>query len=359
MKRRGFVSRLGAIALSVVLIVGCSPTMAFAYNASGKSPLKTWSFSPNCWSYNGWTFTQYGYYIADCTSDMNIANTGVLGINEWIKSQAAITWGRADGTEHNQFGTAVLSMTANPAYNYVTSTTSKELQTLKGDVGALSWGQGTVRSADGVSHDINSDYLLSATINENGEFTPGSTVRNADKPTDWVPGASNFTGEDGLLYGVPFIENDGSLTIPDMARVELEDGTSAYVSIREMDLAIFDGALTDDEKLAALERIKNEESEILRDAFEEYTGIDSLDIAIARDCLDALCLGGEPEDITRRMTDSVRARTASDPYAINAEITPHDLKCILDIAEPHMRVSVPAYGADGVSVVGKYSFGRM
>ena len=126
-----------------------------------------------------------------------------------------------------------------------------------------------------------------------------------------------------------------------------------------MDLAIFDGALTDDEKLAALERIKNEESEILRDAFEEYTGIDSLDIAIARDCLDALCLGGEPEDITRRMTDSVRARTASDPYAINAEITPHDLKCILDIAEPHMRVSIPAYGADGVSVVGKYSFGRM
>lgn len=121
------------------------------------------------------------------------------------------------------------------------------------------------------------------------------------------------------------------------------------------------------------------EAKAFQEAFCEYYEADVLDYFTAIACVDEIRYEGGLELAAEMMEASVneplaramengdaeKARVAlnldEDAFVASSdiEIGEEDLRALFDIAQNRLRVSVPAYAADGKTIVGEYSFVRL
>lgn len=125
--------------------------------------------------------------------------------------------------------------------------------------------------------------------------------------------------------------------------------------------------------------MRDPEAKAFQEAFCEYYGADVLDYSTAIACADEIRYEGGLDLAAEVMETSVReplARAMENGSADKArvvmrcdgnvsvassdiEIGEEDLRVLFDIAQNRLRVSVPAYAADGKTIIGEYSFVRL
>ncbi|WP_172136171.1 hypothetical protein [Adlercreutzia sp. ZJ473] len=345
------ITKLVSVVLCVVLASALPVGSAFAYNFIQHSPSKYWYVSPTYTSYNTGAYNQMGYYSADCYSFMNIACTSQAASSGSITSQAGITVGNALGTETMHWGTAVTNWGGSSKGSYVQGSLS---HTINYSEGAAAWGYGTVKSNSSASYEVTSSNIFLLTLTDPGIMSAGEdTGTNA---AEWTPGMHNFVGEDGLVYGVPYTNENGETVMPDMGRVEASNSEIGYIVIADMDDVIYNGAVTDEDRLQAIEENAKMEAAALKEAFEEYYGIDALDYESALECVMSIRYKDGKAAAVDAMSEGAKASSLGQADGIN--VLEDDFDAIFELARPSMMVSMPVYSEDG-SVVGEFSFERL
>ena len=228
-------------------------------------------------------------------------------------------------------------------------------------------------------NDVTSDNIFLLTLEDSGIIA--ST--EADEVDAWVPGMHNFVGEGGLLYGVPYTNDEGKTIMPDMGRVEATNGSIGYMAVDSIETAVFNGATTPSEQIEAAKQNAIDEAKAFRSAFAEYYGIDALSDAAAYQCIidvryeggvadaisameqdtkdfmlevingDVAVLSDGGDSMVEAHLESLTSSDSSGKYSISEEA----FEEILNIAKRSMMVSVPVYSIEG-DVVGEYSFVR-
>lgn len=184
----------------------------------------------------------------------------------------------------------------------------------------------------------------------------------------------NFVGENGLVYGVPYTDENGQTVMPDMGRVEAANGTVGYMAIDDIEAAVFNGAKTPDGQVKAAEQNARDEAKALRTAFAEYYGIDALSDAAAYQCIFDVRYEGGTESAKSKMERDASALLAealddgevaearlgslsNSGFTNSLTISDAAFEEILNLAKENMKVSVLVYSVEG-TVVGEYSFVR-
>ena len=373
MRKRNLAKAFLCSACSIILAFSMVGT-ALAYNYQKESGY--WYVNPTYRSYNKGAYNQMGYYLANCYSWMNVSNyERVVGDGAMI-SQAGGTTGTVWGTEVMHWGEAETSWADTPQHTYIRS--SLEWDIGHGE-GAAAWGYGQVRSADWTMNDVTSDNIFLLTLEDPGTIT--ST--ESDEVDAWVPGMHNFVGEDGLLYGVPYTNDEGKTIMPDMGRVEATNGNIGYMAVDSIEAAVFNGATSPSEQIEAAKQNAIDEAKAFRSAFAEYYGIDALSDAAAYQCIidvryeggvadaisameqdtedfmlqvingDVAVLSDGGDSMVEAHLESLTSPDSSGKYSISEEA----FEEILNIAKQSMTVSVPVYSIEG-DVIGEYSFVR-
>lgn len=355
------------------------------------------NYNPTFWTNSQGAYTLYGYINVDWGSFMKASNTEGYSDPAEIQTQAMGTVGSYNGfqtTEKTLTGPFVANWNGS-AKDVVTesSLTGSISQAVGvGEIGALSWGRGQVTANDGRVYKLPTYYhLLVTTID--GKYVAGPTVSSvyAANSAEWIPGSGNFVGEDGRSYGVAYIDDTGNLSVPDMLRVELGDGSFGYIGKDSMRDASLEGAKTQEEINLVAEKVLAFEAEALQGAFCQYYGIDALSYGDALECaslmrfeggnaraaeiMESKTAGTLALGVNEGLVDEVKARSmtelenagmlsaSSGLDGVLSEddicISESDFEAILDIAMPELTLSIPAYGENGVDVVGYYSFVRL
>lgn len=328
-----------SVLMGILLIIACLPSTAYAWTKAYVSDTRTYNINPTYQNLNKGMINSYGNYFANCRSEMTVyCSSGTASVGS-MKVQGVITYGTVAGNEYDEMG--VMVSNGNPMAQYAQLTGSKELEVsnLKGHVGALAWGNGSVRSNSGTWKSLDTEYHLVATIDAFGNMMPASDNEGYDLASSWQPGQSNFVGSDGLTYGVPAISSDGDIVKPDMLRVLLDNGNEAYVSCEEMD------AITTD----AVSRLNyTDEAKRFASYLNEALDADVVDVEIAEGIIDEYKNTGSLTE-GMEMTSLVACHTD-----LNDEV--NMVKCaeesLAKVAE-FQRVAIPAYSDDG-SKIGIY-----
>ena len=191
-------------------------------------------------SYNWGAYDELGYYVMDNYSCMNIAATLYTDPTN-IKSMAVVTYGDLSGNEHHKTGNLASWNSSLGQNGYVSSQAYYQISLSRGETGAMAYGWGYVDGPNGSRQRIGSDFFTLGMIDDFGPVVPG--LSSLDKsPTSlassvkWTPGSSNFIGKDGKLYGVSFVDSNNEVVVPDMIRIKLDSGETAYISPDEIDL---------------------------------------------------------------------------------------------------------------------------
>lgn len=395
--RESFVRKLTAVVAGAILATCRTAGLAYAlYDTCASDTFSYTSGSITYQYFNSGSVYLDSCYNAETSSSMYVRNYTSDSEPYTIGSRAALITGDWLGDEYTLFGDEVININGSERFRYMTSTVDKDLNQINGvgDVGAMAWGEGWVVGSGGSRVEVSGGYLLLVTLDANGNYITGWTV--GASPTSasatsetWVPGSANFTGVDGRVYGVPYVDESGTVVAPDMFRVKLEDGQAAYVSSEEMDAAVINGAETPEEIEAAIAQISDLEARAFQQAFKDYYGIDALSYDAALSCaINIRYVGGMESSIAIMKDDTgddlaAAARSGStsnpnvlrvigveSPVAISSiegegitatdiSISEEDINAIFELARPHLVVTVPAYASDGVTVIGEFSFGRL
>lgn len=390
------IKRVGAVYLASIALVGLTAGAAFGWNSIWKVSDIAYNWNPVFSSNNQGAYTLYGYYAADTGSFVNVCNASGHSDPSTICARASLIYGDNYGGEYTEWGDAALNLNGSGPYEWITSSHTKHVTHTPslpaGIIGVSCWGDGWVVTYDGTSRAINTYYGLVLTTDQDGNYIGGDTVMRStgSQEPSWTPGASNFRGSDGLLYGVPCTNDSGEIVVPDMCRVKLADGTAAYVSIDELNAATVDYATTAQERESFSKNLLDKETTAFQSAFAEYFGVDNLSYDQARDYAEDLRYeNGEnlvAQSIEANHSDAIaseiRNGSASSNYAervsssisengltssdqllssVSAEdivVTSEDVAAIYNIMRPQFTVSIPAYDEDG-TILGQYSFVRM
>lgn len=340
----------------------------------------------------------YGYYNADVNSTMYVRNTTGDAPAGSMISRAAFTIFTNDAIPGSHDAWDYVINTSGTAQNrylicsYDRSICTYNLESGLGENGATAWGLGTVALNDGSNYVVEGSIIPLLTVDAFGHYTsivPSSASAGASQLT----GEGNFVGNDGLVYGVAYVDEDGNINIPDMHRVKMDDGGYGYVSEAELNLALFNYATTAEGRQDAIEDILDLEAQAFKQAFAEYFGIDALSIAAARECVcemryaDGLnnALSAIEEDTRVELSAGIEGGTVSKEKAAGVvsassaarssgleasdlagdiepediSITPEVLAALHDIARPALAVTVPVYAEDGTTIIGERSFNRL
>ncbi len=223
------------------------------------------------------------------------------------------------------------------------------------------------------------------TIDENGYYTTVYSARDSSPVGGgWVPGFSNFVGKDGLLYGVPFTNENEELVIPDMLRVEVGDGEYAYVSNEEMLAASLGYGSVEGADLSGDELLEAEVG-ALQEAFCDYYGVDLLDSDSASECLDEIRLengfylamntiedavGKEivssymEGDLVGDGANKLQLRIAELDFEAGSGpsetvVSEEDFDAIYDLFLDKMAITLPIYDEMGALIPGGYKYVRI
>ena len=374
------ISRLAAsVLLAATLMAGVSAGTAFAATETFTSSYKTWNVDPTYRSYNTGAYTLMGYYFCDVDSGMHITNTSRTVQSGAISSQAMLSIGR-NGTLYSDAGPVVTNTSSNSVLNYIRSNHYYSLSTLRGESGAIAWGRGQVRSADLTMNNVTSAQFSMVTLDASGHWTGLSTGNDFEIMSAGFAGwpEGNFVDSDGLVYGVPYTDEDGNLVEPDMLRVMLDDESFGYVSLAEMDAMVFEGAATQEELDAVVARIEEAAANAYKNAFAQYYGIDVLSFDDALNCVSDLKTYGA--DMARErvenstsaaLAEGVKSGVVSEgrgseltadstvSFAAPSISISEDAFCeIQSLAAPMMSISVPVYSDNG-TVIGQYPVCRL
>lgn len=321
--------------LCAMLVIACLPSYAFAWTKTYTSGTRTYSVSPTYQSFNKGMVNSYGNYLANCRSEMTAyCSSGVASAGS-MKVQGVMTYGTMDGDEYSELGLLVTNANSMAQYAQLTGIKELEISNLKGQIGALAWGMGSVRSSSGTWTNLGTDYLLIATLDAYGNIVPASVGGDEVAFSDWQLGHDNFIGIDGKVYGVPAISPSGEVIQPDMLRVLLDDGTKAYISRFEMD------EITS-QAVAQLDY--DREAEL----FVEELQTNNININQAKEIINEYKVEGSLEDnaiigsILRDTNDGEEIECFSD-YIGDA----------LTHVAGYQRVAVPAYSDSGI-ILGYY-----
>lgn len=336
-----------------------------------------------------------GVYSAAVGSFTYLRCTSGDAVSGTMSTTAGMVTGDHLGNEYITLGPSVGGTASQ--YDWITSSYTTEINQHMGigTMGAMSWGEGWVRDQNMNRTSITYEYflLISTEPSYAGDdlyyYAPLALIedRSVTAPS-WTPGSSNFIGEDGLLYGVPYVDAFGNLAYPDMYRVKLDNGLFAYISRDEMQDALVNYAQTHDELNQALSDIDDLGAKALQQAFAQYYGINALSYGAATECLELMRTSGVDgvavaeameTDVSDELAKSISEGSISGTLALGLtaqgissshvgglEVSPDevsisqaDLKAIYEIARPLMAISIPAYAADGVTVVGEFSLDRI
>lgn len=384
------------LAMLLVLAMSLGTVPAYANTPVYCNGIRWWNVGPTYGSWNEGMHNQLGYAAADCWSTMKIwcEERGVQAgaIHAWAGLTKTDSLARQTmywGPEEQNWGS--LGQGQNVIANH-------ELRIWSTDSGSA-WGYGTVRSADLSIHEVNSENLFliyvpiqpwfGASSNSDASIVPYADPENDDF-------TRNFTGPDGLVYGVPYEDANGNVMMPDMGRVLTTDGQIGYMSL---DMLVDESCGGDNisswEELAQMtDELADQKALALKQAFAEYSGVDALDFETAYECVTELSLNGDEacaaiieNDVAATLAKAVNdnvvssdiinsivkenaiisAESASvqDKQRNNLRISEADVEiseeafdAILELARPSVALKLPVYASDGVTVIGECSINR-
>lgn len=351
MKRKALKAIFGMMAF---VLLGCLlGRPAYAYSYYYESPVSSWNFGRDYQyhSYNWAAYNDMGYYQKDNFSSMNIAAT-LYTDPSTISSVAVITYGDLFGKEYHEVGPVATWNSAMGYNDYVTSYVEYSIMLGRGEAGAMGYGWGYVGGPNG-NQRIGSEYFTLGVIDDLGPIQPTSLSENGySNGMPWNPGARNFVGSDGRLYGVGFVDSNGEVVVPDMIRVKLDDGQAAYVSIDEMDAASFDYASTQSDRLRASKAVETETLNAVKESVKEVLGV-SVDDDNAEALIESF---SQP---SRRQMGEGLIQNFSDSYENEASDIDRKYSEVLSLVRDKTSFDIPAYAEDGTTVIGTYTVNRV
>lgn len=351
MKRKVLRAIFGMMAF---VLLGCLlGRPAYAYSYYYESPVASWNFGADYQyhSYNWAAYNDMGYYEKDNFSSMNIAASLYTDPSN-IYSVAVITYGDLSGNEHHEVG-PVATWNSGMGYNdYVTSNVEYLIRLGRGETGAMGYGWGYVEGPNDSRQRIGSEYFTLGVIDDLGPIQPTSMSDNGySNGTTWSPGARNFVGSDGRLYGVGFIDSNGDVVVPDMIRVKLDDGREAYISTDEMDAATFGYASTRSDRLQASRAAETEVVNAVKESVREVLGT-----TIDNDNAEALIASFSQPSRQQAGEGLIKSFSGSNE---NASDTERDYAKVLSLVREKTSFGIPAYAEDGITVIGTYTLNRV
>lgn len=389
--QRRFLTAAVIPAFCALLLSFFQVFQAYAWNATIDGTSKTISLvnkTAVCKIQGAYTLRGQIYSDVGSTLTVDITSGAVAPIGT-VQAQAVILHGVESFlqvNEVNEFGLRVINTSAldpsRPLFSFLSSSAGYQLNRYDGDVGAAVYGLGQI---DSYSFESNYVSVLSYDV-LNSVWLPSSYMgaSTLDFSPGWVYGSSNFIGEDGLLYGVPYYDEEGRMAVPDMYRVQLEDGSIGYISNEEMSLATVDYAETPEEREAVVRGILDIEARAIQRGFAEYYGIGLLSYEDALECAEkmryenGMALAAEvmergvKEDLLVAAkngmvdfglvcSDKLRSNSLDDideNLFGEAIVFDEAFEEIFKLALPSLAVTIPAYDEKG-EVVGTYSFARV
>ena len=379
MKARGQKRVHFVVAMLSAVLLAATPLTAYAYQVYKDSQgYRVWDVDPRYHSWNDGGYDQWGYNLAMCYSNMYIANVSREVQSGAIISQAGLTRGYG-GVNTVDWGPVVINHSANPVKKAVVSSHSMELKPF--GAGASAWGYGKVRDCYLNMHEVNSVDIFLLRLETTG---PIVGLDNEDAFS-----SDFYVGSDGRTYGVPHADENGFVIMPDMARVDMGEGKTGYIDVKNMQRAALDYAETDEELEQATDELFELEADAFQAAFAEYYGVDGLSDEVAEQCVIRIrCENGQDaartvmEEGTREaLSGAIRngsmprervmeltgqAEPLESRYNNFGEIPSYAVslsddafEAVYALARPVMAFDVPVYAEDGVTVVGSYSIDRL
>jgi hypothetical protein len=186
--------------------------------------------------------------------------------------------------------------------------------------------------------------------------------------------------DDGLIYGVPYEGEDGTVVIPDMAKVRATNGNYGYISTSDMHAAAIDYASTEEEKSEALANIQNLRADAFANAINDYFELDiispddlisfvdnlihegghdaaqeSLSAIIEEPALNILNSGLSNDAVLKCLENS----SCSESVEHTFNLTEEAYEAIYSKAQLETAVFIPVYSSDGKDIVGEYQVNRI
>ena len=288
------VKCLGVVWVSFAMSLGLT-IPAFAAVNFGAAHYKYMEPSLTYKYRNGYSYSQMGYYYADCESWMWVKNQGRSVGSGAIMSQAGMTVYDVLAQDHVIWGPSVTNSGSNPdgfaieSYLYYC---------LNAPDGAVSWGYGIVRRPDTTYLEIGTEENYLGSLGSWGVYSrTGGIAKMSD--------GAIVMGDDGLSYGVPFEDETGILCMPDMVRVKLNESSYGYVCYDELVNAAFNGASSEEELGVAINTIDQQKAQAIESAINTFFGCDLISSDQARNLVDALSLQNGRENMRSQLESDI------------------------------------------------------
>ena len=176
----------------------------------------------------------------------------------------------------------------------------------------------------------------------------------ASEPDSTKRGDEVKMNDKGQTFGTTYTNDDGTVGLTDLTRVQATNGEVGYLSVDEMETVCLAGAQTPDEQAALAVWIGDEGARGLVAASEAFYGREVIGFAEARDTV----------SIAKKANGAHNSYVAFAKYVEELTdgevlVTEEDYRAIFDEAKKVVAVSVPVYLEDGETVIGEYIVDRM